>query len=82
MMPNSPSETIIAARLPLRNEGMRKRSKREHRAAARAARGRRPQSTKATPASEGDGERDGIGERSNGQVQSPIAGGVSSSHQP
>ena len=75
MMPNSPSETTIAAMLPLRNDGMANSENCDAGSIAaplavpppRDERGERPRPTTAKAI--------GTGERAHGQVQSPIASG-------
>ena len=81
MMPNSPSETTIAAMLPLRNDGMR-RSENSSSTDLPVRLRRRSQRMKPTSARAEIANAIGTGESSNGHVKSPISSAVSVSHQP
>ena len=81
MMPNSPSETTIAAMLPLRNDGMRN-SPKAMIVDLPCRRRWLPHAMKATIPTRAMAKATGMGERSHGQVQSPIVNGFSTVHQP
>ena len=81
MMPNSPSETTIAAMLPLRNDAMRSRANSSSTDLPVRLR-RRSQRMKPTSARAETANAIGTGESSNGHVKSPIWSAVSVSHQP
>lgn len=81
LIPNSPSDTISAAILPLRNDGMRNNEKDSR--VDRPRRWRRsPHPMKAAPETTVTRKATGMIESVNGQVHSPRVGAVSVNHHP